>query len=56
MTAVIIEDENLIARELESKINAVASDVKVIDRLSSLKTARKWFMQHAEPNKTMNTT
>ena len=50
MKAVIIEDENLIAKELESKINAVAEDVKVIEHLPSLKTARKWFMQNAEPD------
>ena len=50
MKAVIIEDENLIARELQAKINAVAEDVKVIEHLPSLKTARKWFMQNAEPD------
>ena len=48
--ALIIEDEQLIARELANKINAVADDVSVIDILPSLKTARKWFMQNAEPD------
>jgi len=48
--ALIIEDEQLIARELVNKINAVADDVSVIDILPSLKTARKWFMQNAEPD------
>lgn len=48
--ALIIEDEQLIARELASKIGLVADDVSVIDMLPSLKTARKWFMQHAEPD------
>jgi DNA-binding LytR/AlgR family response regulator len=50
MKAVIIEDENLIAKELQSKIQAVAEDVKVIEHLPSLKTARKWLMQNAEPD------
>ncbi len=48
--AVIIEDEQLIARELTSKISAVADDISVIEVLPSLKTARKWFMQNAEPD------
>jgi len=48
--AVIIEDESLIARELQGKIAAVADDVEIIETLSSLKTARKWFMQNAEPD------
>jgi DNA-binding LytR/AlgR family response regulator len=48
--ALIIEDEQLIARELANKINAVADDVSVIEILPSLKTARKWFMQNAEPD------
>jgi DNA-binding LytR/AlgR family response regulator len=50
MKAVIIEDENLVAKELQSKINEVADDVEVIEKLPSLKTARKWFMQNAEPD------
>lgn len=48
--AVIIEDESLIARELRHKIGEVAADVQVTETLSSLKTARKWFMQNAEPD------
>lgn len=48
--AVIIEDEPLIAKELVNKIAAVAADVEVIETLPSLKTARKWFMQNAEPD------
>jgi DNA-binding LytR/AlgR family response regulator len=50
MKAVIIEDENLVAKELQSKISEVADDVEVIEKLPSLKTARKWFMQNAEPD------
>jgi DNA-binding LytR/AlgR family response regulator len=50
MTAVIIEDEPIIATELEQKIATVAEDVKVLSVIPSLKTARKWFMQNAEPD------
>jgi len=48
--AVIIEDENLIARELQHRIAQVANDVEITEILPSLKTAKKWFMQHAEPD------
>ncbi len=48
--AVIIEDEQLIARELANKIAVVADDVTIVEVLPSLKTAKKWFMQHAEPD------
>ena len=48
--AVIIEDEQLIAKELANKIAAVADDVEIIEILPSLKTAKKWLMQNAEPD------
>lgn len=48
--AIIIEDESLIARELQAKIAAVADDVKIVEVLPSLKTAKKWFLQNAEPD------
>ena len=50
MTAVIIEDESLIARELKSKIAEVAPDINIVETLPSLKTSRKWFMENAEPD------
>ena len=50
MKAIIIEDENLIARELQHKIAEVAPDVKVTEILPSIKTAYKWFMENAEPD------
>lgn len=50
MKAVIIEDEDIIAKVLENKIQRVAPDVKVIDILPSLKTARKWLGENAEPD------
>src|SRR6187549_59779 len=50
MKALIIEDESLIARELKNKIASVSSDVDIIEVLPSLKTARKWFLENAEPD------
>lgn len=48
--AVIIEDEQLIAKELANKIADVADDIAIVEMLPSLKTAKKWFMQNAEPD------
>ena len=48
--ALIIEDEQLIAKELQYKISDVAQDVEIIQVLPSLKTAFKWFMENAEPD------
>jgi DNA-binding LytR/AlgR family response regulator len=50
MKAVIIEDEEIIAKVLENKIKKVAPDVQVAEVLPSLKTARRWFGENAEPD------
>lgn len=50
MNAVIIEDETLIAKELQFKIEAVAPDIKVTQVLPIVKTSFKWFMENAEPD------
>src|SRR5262245_40198974 len=50
MKAVIIEDENLIAEEMRDNITTVAADVQVLEVLPSLKAARKWLMNNAEPD------
>ena len=50
MKAVIIEDETLIAKELQHKIMEVAPDIRIIEILPSLKTSFKWFMENAEPD------
>ena len=50
MKAVIIEDELLVAQELEAKINSVADDIRIETILPSIKTARKWLMENAEPD------
>ncbi|HPI12806.1 MAG TPA: LytTR family DNA-binding domain-containing protein [Catalimonadaceae bacterium] len=50
MKAVIVEDESLIARELQAKIASVAADVEVVTILPSVKTAKRWFLENAEPD------
>ena len=50
MTAIIIEDENLIAKDLIYKIGESAPDVKIKEVLPSVKTSNKWFMENAEPD------
>ena len=50
MKALIIEDESLVAKELQNKIENIATDVHIVEVLPSLKTAKKWFMQNAEPD------
>jgi DNA-binding LytR/AlgR family response regulator len=50
MKAVIIEDEEIIAQVLLNKIRKVAPDVQVTEVLPSLKTARRWFGENAEPD------
>jgi DNA-binding LytR/AlgR family response regulator len=48
--AIIIEDESLIARQLQSKINTLTDDIQILDILPSLKTARRWLLNNAEPD------
>ncbi|HEX2629583.1 MAG TPA: response regulator, partial [Chitinophagaceae bacterium] len=50
MKAVIIEDEEIIAGVLQAKISKVAPDVKVLTVLPSVKTARRWLGENAEPD------
>ena len=50
MKAIIIEDEEIIAGILKEKIRSISNDVQVIEILPSLKTARKWFLNNAEPD------
>lgn len=50
MTAIIIEDERLIAKELNFKISQVAPDIKVLEILQGVKIARRWLMENAEPD------
>ena len=48
--AIIIEDESLIAKELQYKIGTIAPDIQIVQILPSLKTANKWFLENAEPD------
>ncbi len=50
MNAIIIEDENLVARELVKKLGEVAPDLKILSTLPSLKTAKTWLKENAEPD------
>src|SRR5215203_6186017 len=50
MKVLIIEDEPLLAKELQATIADVDSDLKVVDIVSSLKTSRKWFLNNPEPD------
>jgi len=50
MKAVIVEDEELIAQVLLTKIRKVADDVEVVAVLPSLKTAKRWFGENPEPD------
>ena len=50
MKAVIIEDEEIIANVLHNKIKKLAPDVEVLALLPSLKTARRWLGENAEPD------
>lgn len=50
MKALIIEDEEIIAKVLVNSIRKVDPDIEVIDTLPSLKVARKWFGNNAEPD------
>jgi DNA-binding LytR/AlgR family response regulator len=50
MKALIIEDEQLIAAEMQATINAVAPDVEVLAILPSIKTTKKWFASNTMPD------
>jgi DNA-binding LytR/AlgR family response regulator len=50
MKAVIIEDEEIIAKTLQNKIRAVDPSIVVTEIIPSLKVAKKWFLNNAEPD------
>ena len=50
MKAVIIEDEDIIARVLQGKIKNVDPSIDVVEIIPSLKVAKKWFLNNAEPD------
>lgn len=50
MKAVIIEDEEIIAKVLQNKIARIAEDIEVVAILSSLKSTRRWLAENPEPD------
>lgn len=50
MKAVIIEDEHFIAQVLQNKIKAIDPSIEITEIIPSLKVARKWFLNNAEPD------
>lgn len=50
MKAIILEDEHLIALELQTKINELAPDVTIVGIMHSLASAEQWLNEHPEPD------
>lgn len=50
MNVLIIEDERLIAEEMQSTILAIDSNIHILGIIPSLKAANNWFMANAEPD------
>jgi DNA-binding LytR/AlgR family response regulator len=50
MNAIIIEDESLLARQLAAKIKNLGTDIKILELIPSLKVARRWLAENAEPD------
>jgi DNA-binding LytR/AlgR family response regulator len=50
MNAIIIEDEKLVARELVASIAEIDAGVNLVEILSSVKTAMRWFAENPEPD------
>lgn len=50
MKAIIIEDESLVARELQRKITNVASDIEVVKVLYSLEDSIAWLRENPHPD------
>jgi DNA-binding LytR/AlgR family response regulator len=50
MKTLIIEDEAIIADKLQQSLKDIAPHIEVEAILPSVKAARRWFMQHSEPD------
>lgn len=50
MNILIIEDEKLIAEEMQSTILAIDPTINILGIIPSLKAANNWFMANAEPD------
>ena len=50
MNILIIEDEPLVAKDLQKQLLAIAPDSNVLAVISSVERARKWFKENAIPD------
>jgi DNA-binding LytR/AlgR family response regulator len=50
ISAVILEDEPLVARDLQNLLHKTSSGITILATLDSLKAAKEWFLQHPEPD------
>jgi len=50
MNVVIIEDEQLAARRLETMIQSFDPDIRVVAKLESVEESVKWFRSHPHPD------
>lgn len=50
MNAVLLEDEKLVAREFALKVAELDGDIQIVETLPSVRTALRWFGEHAEPD------
>ena len=50
MNVVIVEDERLASKRLESLLKKVEPGIEVIQILESVEDAINWFSQHAKPD------
>jgi two-component system, LytTR family, response regulator len=50
MKIVIIEDEPLVARDLQMLIGRLEPEAQILEVISSVESARKWFAHHPEPD------
>ncbi len=50
MRILIIEDEPLVARNLEKQIRSLLADVEIAGVLTSVEAGRKWFQTNAQPD------
>lgn len=50
MKVLIIEDENLTARRLESLLHKYDASIEVLDRIPSVSKAVQWFERHPAPD------
>ncbi len=50
MNAVILEDEPLVAKDLQKLIGQLSPEITILTTLDSLQAARTWFGGHSEPD------